>query len=139
MTDLDREALTYKLEKIRANVGRLQEFGQLSLEDFRSDDIRVAAAERLLQVAIEAMLDTGNHVIAVKGWEAPQQYRDIFVILGRHGVLQEDQIEKYTKMAGLRNRLVHLYDDIDADLLFEYISSHLGDFTLFVKDVSALL
>ncbi len=45
---------------------------------------------------------------------APADYREVFVILKENGILDEDLTLNLRKMAGLRNRLVHLYWEIDA-------------------------
>ncbi len=42
-------------------------------------------------------------------------------------------------MAGLRNRLVHLYWEIDDIQLYDYLQGELGDFDLFVQHILAFV
>lgn len=135
MTTLDRESLFYKLEKIRANVTKLRELGKLSYRTFLNDIEHTATAERLLQTAIEAMLDVGNHLIAVKGWLAPQEYRDVFLILQRNAVLPAKDAQRYVAMVGLRNRLVHAYDEIDYRQIHRLLRTELNDFDRYVRSI----
>lgn len=41
-------------------------------------------------------------------------------------------------MVGLRNRLVHGYDEVDPDRLYEIITTKLDDLTRFVQQVNVL-
>lgn len=135
MTTLDRESLFYKLEKIRTNVIKLRELGRLSFTVFSKDIEHTATAERLLQTAIEAMLDVGNHLIASEGWEAPLEYRDVFLTLGRRRVLSAGDGDRYVAMVGLRNRLVHAYDEIDFRKIHAMLRRDLGDFERYAKAI----
>ena len=42
-------------------------------------------------------------------------------------------------MAKFRNRLVHLYSEIDNEYIYEIIKSDLGDFTKFKKSIAKQL
>ena len=43
------------------------------------------------------------------------------------------------ELAGLRNLLVHLYWDVDDEMVYEGIRSELGDFETFVAHIIAYL
>jgi len=132
---IDQEIIDSRLEKIRANLVDLKTMAKLTAKDFLSDSIKISAAERNLQISIEAMLDIGNHIIAEKGFEQPTEYRDIFLVLGKRGVFSGSFTEKLVEMAGLRNRLVHVYMDIDPKQIYEFLTRDLGDFDAFVKQI----
>jgi len=65
------------------------------------------AAVRYLHTAIESMIDIANHVVARRGL-----------------------------MVAFRNRAVHLYDEIDADEVYEILTERLGDFDDFVSAIA---
>ncbi len=75
---------------------------------------------------IEILVDLGNHIIAEKRFSRPTTYRDVARILGRHGVLTPDEQKVFEGLIGLRNILVHLYADVDRELLFESIREEPG-------------
>ena len=58
-----------------------------------------------------------------------------------HGLLRSLQsaLEQLRQMAGLRNRLVHLYWEIDDELIYQYIQANLIDFDEFIKKVLEFL
>jgi uncharacterized protein YutE (UPF0331/DUF86 family) len=76
---------------------------------------------------VESALDTANHLIADRGYEAPDTYRDAFAILGRHGDLSAHLATRLEGWASLRNVLVHAYLDIDHGITWDAIANELGD------------
>ena len=105
------------------------------MEEFTSNSDNLDIAERNLEVAIEAMLDIGNHIIAVMGFDKPEDYFDIFVLLGKNKVIDTAFAEKIAPLAGLRNRIIHDYTKIDYDLLLKNLKKRLSDFEEFAKQI----
>ena len=124
---IDKDLIVNKIAIIRSNLKRLSEIKQKTKSEFVSDYKSVAASERLLQVAIEACLDIGHHLIAKKGFERPAEYRDIIIILGKEGVIPQEFAEKIKVMVSFRNRLVHLYDKISERELYDILKNNLKD------------
>jgi uncharacterized protein YutE (UPF0331/DUF86 family) len=50
---------------------------------------------------------------APEGWRASRDFGDSFTILGAHGVIDDALAGRLCGLAGLRNRLVHVYDEVD--------------------------
>jgi len=106
---------------------------------FLGDDLALGAAKYYLQTAIETCIDIGNHLISSEGYRAPRDYPDVFTILEENGVVTERQAVKLRQMAGLRNRLVHLYWEIDDQLIYQYIQGNLNDFDEYIQAVLGFL
>ena len=51
------------------------------------------------------------------------------------GVIDDDFGQRLVKMAKFRNRLVHMYWEIDAETLYRFINNDLEDFKLFEQSV----
>lgn len=73
---------------------------------------------RWLQVAIEAVVDAANHVIAREGLGLPRTYRESVEILVREKILPADREEAFVKMVRFRNRAVYLCDGNDPAEVF---------------------
>jgi uncharacterized protein YutE (UPF0331/DUF86 family) len=58
-------------------------------------------------------------------------------ILVREGVLPSDRREAFLAMVRFRNRVVHLYDEVRADEIWNIIDSKLGDFDEFIEAIVA--
>jgi uncharacterized protein YutE (UPF0331/DUF86 family) len=108
-------------------------------DSFLNDAIIRTSAERCLQLAIESCLNIGNRLIALcqfkKPVKTPENYADIFIELARLGVIDHDFCERLVQMAKFRNRLVHMYWDIDKELVYKYVMDKIEDFKLFQKKI----
>ncbi len=92
-----------------------------------------SALERNLHVAIEAALDIGEMIIAEENLPRPEEYRGVFLALGKAGIIPEDFAKRIAPMAGFRNILVHQYNEIDVDLMCKFIKERLDDLEEFVS------
>lgn len=117
----------------------LQQSSKITLEGLTGNEVLLSAVERNFQIAIECILDIGNHIISEKGFETPDDHEDILRILGEEGVLPADFAERIKGMAGFRNVLVHEYTGIDYGLLYDYLVHRLDDFRDFAGYVVAYL
>lgn len=117
----------------------LKQLRHLSPVEFAEDPRNYGSAERFLQLAIETTLNIGNHLISALSFEAPQDYADIFLILGKNKVLPQDFASELTNMARFRNRLVHVYWEIDTARVYGIIKTKLEDFEKFKGYVLAFL
>ena len=108
-------------------------------ERFLADENVQLIAERCLQLAIQAILDMGTHLIADQGLNRPAGYEDIVPELGRAGILSSALVERLSGIAGLRNILVHDYLAVDHGRLFDDLVSGLGDLEEFARAIEAFV
>lgn len=132
---LDAERLRLQFEKLDERVTQLDGIVRVGRAKFLSDATLQAAAERQLQVSIQSCLDIGNHLIAELQLRRPTTYTQVFVILGEAGVLPVEFASEVARMAGFRNRLVHLYDEVSSADLYDILQERLGDFAEFARHV----
>lgn len=95
-----------------------------------------SAIERNFQLAIECAIDIGEIIISKEGFERPEDYRSVFLILGRHGVLPKDFAEKFSSATGFRNFLVHIYEEVDPKIIKKFLVENLEDFDVFASYVA---
>lgn len=93
-----------KLDEYLAILRRLQQY---SYEEFIDNPERYGSAERFLQLAVEALTDLGNHVIAELELGTVDWYSDIPQLLHEAGYIDADMREQWIRMIGFRNVLVH--------------------------------
>jgi uncharacterized protein YutE (UPF0331/DUF86 family) len=129
-------------EKITDKFGQLDEFlaivkevRKVPLDRFLKDKILIGSAKYYLQVSIECCLDIANHIIAAEGFRAPKDYADSFKVLEEQGVFDEKLGMKLRQTAKFRNRLVHLYGEIDDAYVYAFIGKDLRDILDFKKAI----
>lgn len=136
---VNKELILDRLSRIRENLKYLKELSKLKIEEFTSDFKAVGSAERLLQISIEACLDIGNHIISRCGLERPREYKDVFLILGRKGIIPYPFAERLVPMVKFRNRLVHLYWKVSEKEVYEVIQNNFKDMEEFINHVVSFL
>jgi len=127
------------LARLADYVGKLQIIAAFSPQEFAADFMRVESAKHLLQVSIECCLDISHHIIASERFRSPKTYVESFEILAAEGVLPTEHLPKFKQMARFRNRLVHIYWELDEADLYQILQSHLGDFDQFARSIVAFL
>jgi uncharacterized protein YutE (UPF0331/DUF86 family) len=73
-------------------------------------------------------------ILSDLGTDIPSEYRQIFPKLAAVGVLPKDFAEHLVRMAKFRNVLVHLYTEVNHDLLYHYIHHNLNDFVQYIAE-----
>ncbi|MBU0687088.1 MAG: DUF86 domain-containing protein [Candidatus Margulisbacteria bacterium] len=127
------------LEKLQTYVKQLNELKKLSNKELTGKFTNLNSAKYLFQIAIECCLDIGNHIISSEGYRSPVNYKDIFKVLNENKILPDRFTETALSMAKFRNRLVHLYFEIDDINLYKYLQENLKYFDEYVKYILAFL
>lgn len=113
----------------------LKDFQNLSQEDLNQKEYYKAAAERYLQLAIESCLNIGNRIISLYQFKyavrTPENYADIFRELFQIGAIDKAFSDRLVKMTKFRNRLVHMYWEIDTKDIYRIIHDCINDFQYF--------
>ena len=121
----------------------LLEAQKISRESFLKDLIHQASTERWLQLAIESCLNIGNRLISLlqfsKPVTTPETYADIFKEMQKLGIIEYAFMQQLINMAKFRNRLVHIYWEVDPENVYQFVQENLDDFKLFEKKVVAYL
>jgi uncharacterized protein YutE (UPF0331/DUF86 family) len=129
---VDPDTLASILGNLRGHLRKLAILAELPEEVFLRDFTKVESAKHLLQVSIECCLDIAHHIVADKGYRTPTDYYDTFVVLYENGILPEAFIPTLRQMVSFRNRLVHLYWDIDDAMVYRILQENLGDFETYI-------
>ncbi|MGB9715878.1 MAG: type VII toxin-antitoxin system HepT family RNase toxin [Thermodesulfovibrionales bacterium] len=117
----------------------LQQSSKVTFKELMDNEVLLSAVERNLHIAIECVLDIGNHIIAEKGFETPEVNEDIIRILGDEGVISSEFADRIKGMTGFRNILVHEYTGLDYGLLYNYLVNRLDDLREFAYHISVYL
>ena len=138
---LNVSSIRQRLQRLEQYIAELERQRSATLQTFRSDFTRQLAVERAFQAAVESCTDIAAHIVSVYSLGHPQESRDVYRFLTEAGYLDESFSEAMMAMVGFRNRIVHLYWDIDVDRLYQYLEQDVPllrrfrDFTLQVLAV----
>ena len=133
---LNVSSIRQRLQKLERYIAELEKHHVVTLATFKSDFTRQLAVERAFQAAIESCTDIAAHIVSVCQLGHPQESRDVYRFLVETGYVDLSFGEAMMAMVGFRNRLVHLYWDVDVERLYQYLQQDVSllrgfrDFTL---------
>jgi uncharacterized protein YutE (UPF0331/DUF86 family) len=136
---VDPERMEKLIGTMRESVRILHEIRRLTQSEFLSDIHKQGSAKYNFIVAIEAAIDIASHLISKSGFRSPEDYSDTFRVLADFNVLTPDFAEELGKMARFRNRLVHIYWDVDDIEIWNILQTRLQDFEEFISQVGSSL
>jgi uncharacterized protein YutE (UPF0331/DUF86 family) len=135
MVDRERvRRLLAALDRYRRHLARLRD---LPPQTYLAEE--TFAGRYLVQAAAQTCIDLANHVISSERWRVPTDYRDAFTVLEERGAIEADLATRLRALAGLRNRLVHLYEEVDDRLVHEYLRDRLADLDLLAAAMASLV
>ncbi len=130
------EKITRKLQALEKYVTYLKSRKGVSKQELEGNYELKSAIERNFQLAIEVVLDIGEIIIASEGFDRPENYRDVILLLGKNKIIPGKFSQNLSKSAGFRNILVHLYEEVKIDFLYEFLQDRLSDFVSFEQHIT---
>lgn len=123
---------------LRQAVNGLRRHAGVTAGMLRADRDRLWAIERGLQLAAQNALDVASHICSAVGQD-PDTYRAAIDGLVETGALPADFGERFRRVAGFRNVLVHGYLEVDLDLVADILNEQLAEFDAFARHVESWL
>jgi uncharacterized protein YutE (UPF0331/DUF86 family) len=125
------EKVILKFQRLDEFLSILRKISKTPKESFLTDKILIGSAKYYLQVSIECCLNVANHIIASEKLRAPRDYSDSFMVIQEEKLISSGLGNRLRQMAKFRNRLVHLYGEIEDAYVYEYIKEDLKDIEKF--------
>jgi len=139
MSEIEPAIVLAKLNAMSEYLESLQRFETISLEEYLGDRDRQLIVERLLQLVIQAGIDINRYLLKRLEIEQPETNFEAFIAVSRQGIIATELAERLSHSVGLRNRLVHFYEDIDAIKVHAAITIALGQYPLYQRQVAEYL
>jgi uncharacterized protein YutE (UPF0331/DUF86 family) len=127
------------VSEMRKSVSHLNSLKTLDRKSFLNDPDKIGSAKYHFIVAIESAIDICNHIISQNGYRTPEDYGDTFQIMGEQGAFNEDFVKALKNMARFRNRLIHLYWEVNDEQVYEILQNRLNDFKTFLDSIAVFL
>lgn len=124
---IDPVLVTRKINLIGEDLRGLASYAELTLEAYLADRIHEIVVERCLERMIARMIDINYHLATELGHAPPKDYFESFTVLGKLKVLPEDFSRAIAQTAGLRNRLVHEYNELDERKVYAALKQAVND------------
>lgn len=133
---VDRDLVTRKLLLIARDLEELRDIAQQDADAYLRSRRDQAVVERYLERMIGRAIDINFHLMTESGHAPPSDYHASFLALAELEVLERNFAGRIARSAGLRNRLVHEYEEIDPRRVFEALLSAFRDVPIYLQSVS---
>lgn len=100
---------------------------------FKNDWALRCMAERSLQVMVEIVIDIAERIIATENAGPAATSTEALEKLEKLGVIKSAQ--SYGNMIKFRNLIVHQYEEIDPEIVFNIAKNQLDSFRMFRDDI----
>ena len=119
MSDSDR--ICAKLDKLYVYYEELKNISTISLEEYNHNMIYRRAIERTMQLIVECATDINNMLLKTHGQKGSADYFNSFIDIAESNIIPTNFALKIAPSTGLRNILVHEYEDINDEIVYRSI------------------
>lgn len=135
----DENRVTRLSSEIFTALNGLSEISNLSREEFLEKHHLIAGAKYYLIVSIEAVINLSNYLISKNKLRVSESYADTFKVLADASVINDELAVKLMDMAKFRNRLLHIYWDIDDELIYDIMKEDIRNINEFLQSYMEFL
>lgn len=132
ISSLNIKLIEDRLGLINQCLFKLKRLSALSKDNFLNSEAP-AIAESYLRRSLEAIFDTGRHIIAKTAQKPVVEYKEIASKLAELGIIPVEFAKRLRLMAGYRNRLIHFYHEVTEEEIYRIIQENLGDIEEFLR------
>lgn len=135
------DVISQRFEALNTAIEHLEELKQeqISLSEFLQNWRIQSMVLHNLQIAIQAVIDIGNAIIAERGYCIPENNRTIIEILGEYEILPESFCERISGMVGFRNIIVHEYTSINLQIVYHLWQESMSDFREYARYIASFV
>jgi len=116
MSDQDR--ICTKLDKLHGYYTELKSLAAISREEYMHNSVYRRAVERTLQLIVECATDINNMLLKMHGNKGANDYFNSFIDIAELDIIPVEFALKVAPSTGLRNILVHEYEAIDDEIVY---------------------
>lgn len=133
---IDRERILERIAYIRRQMLEIRTLVQdKTRSEVIEDDWLIKGLKYSLQTSVEALIDIAYHLSAKQFNHAPVDARDALQYLVSKKILSSGDFETYSSMVGFRNRVVHGYQQVSAQRVYEIASGEMSNFESFIGQI----
>src|SRR5690554_3661782 len=133
------EIITEKLLKMGKYLKELRLIKPVDYNTYLQNLTSRYAVERLMQLIVDLALDINNVILSHQGKPAAIDYFNSFIDLIDCHVLEADFASQIAPSTGLRNRLVHEYEEVDNKIVFSSIDKTIDMYGRYIQEIKKVL
>src|SRR3989344_3433168 len=134
---IDKERVKSKIKIVKQEREYLRDFEGMKYQEFlNTKNIhQYYGAVHHLQVAVQAVLDIAQHIASYQRFRSYTSNKEVFEVLKDNNVIKQTTATSMTIAVGLRNVIVHQYEEVDPEKVYDIIQNHLEDLDMFILEI----
>lgn len=137
--ELRLETVQRRLREIQLLLDVLRRHQDVTSDDLSTDLEQRLIIERALQQVVDLAVKVNAHVIVAEGGTPPADYFSTFAGAADIGLIDTKLAAQLAPSTGLRNRLVHQYDDIDLGVVVGSLPEAIVGYATYINQVAGFL
>ncbi|MCE5316397.1 MAG: DUF86 domain-containing protein [Parachlamydia sp.] len=139
MSALNKEILAERVIAVERHLKRVDSQLPKSFSDFAPESNASDAVILHLWQAIQIIIDTSMSACIHFHLGTPKSYSDAFVKLAEAGYLEKELAVRLSHAAGFRNRIVHAYEKLDMQKVYNIAHTGPADLISFLASIAKRL
>ena len=135
----DKDRICAKLDKLFTYYEELKNLSTISLEEYKRNSIYRRAIERTMQLIVECATDINNMLLRMNGSKGASDYFNSFIDIAELNVIPVEFALQIAPSTGLRNILVHEYEEIDDTIVYHSINMCLKHYLKYMDLINKYL
>jgi len=127
------------LRELSESLDDWRRYQDISIEELQMDRDKRNMVLHAMLISIQLAIDIATYIIAEKGLRKPFTYRETFEILEEQRIIPEELANDLSDLTGFRNVLVHIYGELDMNVIHGILQNDLRVLVTFKKIVKELL
>lgn len=136
---VNKKLVEKKLDVINEYIQELAGIIESDTKEILKNKRNIRALERVFQLIVDEMLDINLHFIREMDLKSPDDFQNTFGILADNNILPDDFAEKIAPVVGLRNKLVHRYEEVKPRFFVEQVKKEYKDFVKYLDIINQYL
>jgi len=136
---IDKVKTEKLLSELEEFIKSLEDLLNFSVEEYLDEKRNIYSGRYLLQISIETCINISNHIVSRMKLGLPNEYADAFRLLNKNNIISDELLERMILMTRFRNRVVHMYWDIDDSYVYDLINNNLKDVIEFKGSIKKYL
>jgi uncharacterized protein YutE (UPF0331/DUF86 family) len=133
------DSVLFKIERLESYIRDLREAQPRNFEAYERDKMLRRYTERMLHMAIDTCIQVGLGILTAEALRRPENYHDIFIVLGENGILPPALVDSLTALVEFRNLLVYEHTAVDDMMVYGFAKKRPDDLSAFARVARAYL
>lgn len=133
MSPFNKNLIVKRVKDLEQYLAELEPYLAIGVEKYLSDREKRYIVERLIQLIVEVASDINRNIIEQNQNAPADTYYNTFVRLAELKILPEKLSQRVASSTGLRNRLVHRYEDVEHKIVYHSAVHMLEDYRRYVQ------